>query len=153
METLALYIRCNNCGGVIAVCPFNISNKENVESSSNAVKQAKRVCPKCGNTSYGRGFQVKILMNPEGSIELIEAAKKEGIYVGKVDDPLDFYKRRESIYRDLEDKNGLQRTFGKRARYFSERGNFDEAIILYKKQEDICRELNNMEDLQESPKH
>ena len=54
----------------------------------------------------------------------------------------------EGLCRQLNNLEGLAKTFGNQANILYARGDLDGAIVLYKEEERICRQLDNLEGLQ-----
>ena len=62
---------------------------------------------------------------------------------GDDDRALDLLGEEERNYRNLGDKDGLQRSLGNQALIHRDRGELDRAMELHKEKERICRELGN----------
>ncbi len=60
------------------------------------------------------------------------------------------HKKEEAICLELDDKDGLQASYGNQALILKAWGRLEEAMALLKKQEAICLELGNKDSLQSS---
>ncbi|HIH04564.1 MAG TPA: tetratricopeptide repeat protein, partial [Methanoregulaceae archaeon] len=69
---------------------------------------------------------------------------------GYLDGAMVIYRHLEHGYRDLGNKDGLQKSLSGQALILQARGDLEDAMVLHKEQERICRDLGNKDGLQKS---
>ena len=73
-----------------------------------------------------------------------------GRRIGELEIALRIAQQEEALCLELDDKDGLQRSYGNQALILKDWGRLEEALALLKKQEALCLELGNKDGLQRS---